>query len=226
MKSVVTTFLLIVIWTGSALANLSVAPIIFDTDDIQKGTIFEVLCQHEGEQELHIELSLALFDQDNGGGIRLLEDSESKELAEQILRLNQHSLVLEPKGKQMIQLEVLREDFDHAYVVLFVGGVSAGIPTRLAVLFLLSTGKTSENIAVTTWHPGEQRFEITVSNEGKRHGLWRGELLCFDAKGNLGERLQIETGIVLAGRSRGVEVNLPSWVHSVELIQLRAGIER
>lgn len=64
---------------------------------------------------------------------------------------------------------------------------------------------------------------ITVENSGLCHGFWAGELLLFDGEGKLAEKVSVQSGVVLPGRSRGLQVSLPGWVQQVEVRSLQLG---
>ncbi len=211
--------LIVVLLTcGSGQATVSVSPVIIEAAQVRAGQAFAIVCQNWGEQSIELQLSLALFDQDETGGVVFLEDGEAVRRATEMLALNHEVLILEPKGQDIVQVELTRDDFDHLYAVLFVKPTQGGVPTRFAVLFLLSTSEDRANVAVSSWMQQGEALAFTVHNSGLRHGLWEGELHLFDAFNQLGERRKVTSGVVLAGRSRGVQVPLPRWVHRVELI--------
>lgn len=220
------SLVIILVSVGSCCGKVSVSPVIVEAMNVKKGDHFEIYCQQRGEQAIAVNLSLSLFDQDAEGSVFFLEDFHSVQKAEGLLALEQNEFSLESGGKHSVQVEVLRDDFNSTYVVLFVKPDHPGIPTRFAVLFLLSTTGLREEMSVSSWQQNEQALELTVVNKGLRHGLWQGELLCYDSGGKLGEKMQVQSGLVLAGRSRGVEVGLPDWVKRVELQSFQRGVGR
>lgn len=202
---------------GTGQAAVSVSPVIIEAVQVQLGQSFEIVCQNAGTEELDFQLSLALFDQSEDGSVFFMEDSEAIQRVEETLILEKKDFTLPAGGMESLKLRLAREDFDHLYAVLFVKPRQPGIQTRFAVLFLLSTSGKEASLAVASLEHKEELLAFSVQNSGLRHGLWEGELLCFDAGDILGETLSIRSGVVLAGRSRDVEVSLPSWVARVEL---------
>lgn len=211
---------------GIAQAKMSVSPVIIEAVQVQAGDSFEIVCQHWGDDILEIQLSLALFDQNEGGSVVFLEEPWAVQSASDVLSLDKKHFALQPKGQETVRIQVNRDDFDHLYAVLFVKPNQPGVHTRFAVLFLLSTSGRQPDMAVSFWEQKEQALAMTVQNDGLRHGLWEGELLCFDAADELAERLVVQSGVVLAGRSRGVEITLPSWVKRVEILAAPSGRRR
>ncbi|NMB01378.1 MAG: hypothetical protein GX971_07680 [Firmicutes bacterium] len=204
-------------------ARVSVSPVIVEAVNVQAGQVFQITCQQQGTEQVELGLSLALFDQDKQGGVVFLEDDCSVLTVRENLRLASDNLVLEPNQQTTIQVEVARDEFDHLYAVLFIKPKQMGIPTRLAVLFLLSTSGAQADFDISAWERNERTLNLTVYNKGLSHGFWTGELLCSDAAGERAERLAVQSGTVLAGRSRGLSIDLPSWVQDVEVLPTQKG---
>lgn len=217
MRKLVFCLLVVLLCSGTSLAKLSVSPVIIEAVNVAQGHSFEIICQHLGPESLEVELSLALFDQDGAGRVVFLEDQASITRARDVLNLESENLFLEPNQQQAVSVQVTRDDFEHLYAVLFVKPKQAGIPTRLAVLFLLSTTDGATELNISSWEHKAGTLSLTVLNSGASHGLWEGELLYFDAEGQLGKTVAVQSGIVLAGRSRGLEVELPPWVRRIEI---------
>lgn len=211
---------------GTSEATVSVSPVIVEAARVQAGQFFEIACENWGEQDLDLQLSLALFDQDERGRVVFLEDVEAVRRAKEVLNLDREVLFLETQAKSIVRVELTQDDFDHLYAVLFVKPKQGGVPTRFAVLFLLSTSESQANLSVSSGVQEGEALAFTVHNKGLRHGLWEGELHLFDASDQLGERRKVTSGVVLAGRSRGVQVSLPHWVQRVEIISDHWGQSR
>lgn len=223
MRKLSLCVLILLLSCGTCFAKFTVSPVIVEGENVQAGNSFIVTCQNWGSEELEIEFSLALFDQGAEGSVFFLEDELSIQRAQEALSLSHENLTLEQYSQKLIEVTLERDDFDHLYVALFVKPKLSGVPTRLAVLFLLSTLGNQAELDISSWERREDNLSLTVQNSGRSHGLWQGELLCFDAAGELAKKVAVQSGIILAGRSRGVEVNLPSWVQSVELFQDQLG---
>lgn len=204
-------------------AKLSVSPVIIEAEQVKAGQSFAVLLRQEGQKPLELELSWALFDQDPAGSVVLLEDPDSVKRAEGLLAVEPSRLVVQPGESVEVAVRVLQADFQQLYAALLVRPVRSGPPTRLAVLFLLSTGQQRPRVGVAAWERSGKALTLTLENSGLGHGLWEGELLLFDAAGQLGETRQVQSGLVLPGRCRGLEVSLPGWVENVEIRPLQLG---
>lgn len=215
--------LFLVLSTNPGFANISVSPVIIESAHIRVGDTFEILCQNWQDDEIEVQLSLALFDQDGGGSVFFLENAENKQRAKETLWIEEESFDLKPQGQKTIRVQVQKVDFDHLYAVLFVKPKQIGVQTRFAVLFLLSASGHQADMSVVSWEQKEQALALIVQNSGLSHGLWQGELLCFDAGDRLAETRSVASGVVLAGRSRGVEVGLPGWVARVEILPKTPG---
>lgn len=212
---------------GNAQAMVSVSPVIVEAVGVAEGQTFEVLCQNWGDQPIEMQLSLALFDQSETGGVVFLEDPEAVHRASGFLTLHTDALSLDPNGEDVVRVELIDNSFDNLYAVLFVKPRQVGVQTRFAVLFLLSTSVNKlANMTVSSWVQQEDALTLTVENHGLRHGLWEGEVHLYDASDQVGEKRQITSGVVLAGRSRGVQVPLPSWVRRVEVFSDLSGQQR
>lgn len=222
MRPLIICLFVICVTTGSALVRVSVSPVIIEADDVHKGALFRITCRQDGEDDLDVQLAVALFDQEKDGNVRFLEDPQSVHEAAEILGLAHRKITLQPLSENVIEVEILRADFSSCYAVLFIKPEQAGTAARLAVLFLLATEGFQEELVVSSWRRMARNLELTIANEGERHGLWRGELLYYDAWNNLGERVEVQSGIVLAGRSRDWQISMPSWVKRVEV----AGTQR
>jgi hypothetical protein len=227
MRSALRQFTLVMmallLFSGGSQAALSVAPVIIEAAKVQAGQTFEVVCRNQGEEEIHLRLSLALFDQDEMGSVVFLEDAEAVQKARDVLLLDLEELSLEPKGKETVEVRLGGDDFDHLYAVLFIQSNEPGVQIRFAVLFLLSTAGNQADVSVVASRHHQQVLRFTVENGGRRHGPWEGELHLFDSAGQLGEKLPLTSGLVLAGRSRSVEVSLPGWVERVEIVSPQTG---
>ena len=226
MRILVTVSLVLFLTSGQGLAKVSVSPVIIEATNVKKGDTFQVWCEQDGTTPLDIHLSLALFDQNEDGSVYFLEDPHSIQRAGKVLSLGQEQLSLAPQGKSVLEIEVLQDDFTSFYAVLFVKPEQSALHTRFAVLLLLSTEGLEDEMRVSAWEHREQNLELTIVNDGSRHGLWQGELLLYDNQGNLGEKRSVQSGVVLAGRSREWEISLPAWVVKVELTTSVQGVER
>ena len=211
---------------GCVEAAVSVSPVIIEAVEVKRGQIFEILCQNGNQHEVTIELSLALFDQDETGRVLFLEDAAEVERAGSALAVDTGEFCLEPGGERTVRLELVEDDFDHLYAVLFVTPRRGGVQTRFAVLLLLSTVDSQLEMSVLSWEKQADALALTVENRGLRHGLWEGELLLYDELDQLAEQRRISSGVVLACRSRGVEVPLPPWVYRVEILSVQPGQAR
>lgn len=226
MRILVSVLLVLCLGVGQGWAKVSVSPVIIEATEVKKGDVFQVWCAQEGSEPLNVQLSLALFDQDGDGNVFFLEDPESVHLAHRVLRLEQEQFSIGPQEQHGVEIEVLEDDFTSFYAVLFVKPDQPGIPTRFAVLFLLSSSGLREEVTVSTWEQKAESLELTIVNSGTRHGLWRGELLLYGSSGNLNEKREVQSGVVLAGRSREWGISLPAWVQHVELTTPRQGADR
>lgn len=215
--------LAVLVGWGQATAKIAVSPVLHEEARVQAGQRFAVTCHHRGEEPLEVEASLALFDQDAWGKAVFLDDQDSVARAEQLLSVHPRRFWLEPGAKEVVQVEVVQDSFEHLYAVLFLKPVQSSLQTRLAVLFLLSTGQQRPRVGVAAWERSGKALTLTLENSGLSHGLWEGELLLFDAAGQLGETRQVQSGLVLPGRCRGLEVSLPGWVENVEIRPLQLG---
>jgi len=215
--------LAVLVGWGQAAAKIAVSPVLHEEARVQAGQRFAVTCHHRGEEPLEVEASLALFDQDAWGKAVFLDDQDSVARAEQLLSVHPRRFWLEPGAKEVVQVEVVQDSFEHLYAVLFLKPVQSSLQTRLAVLFLLSTGSGEAALDVASWAHRGEALTLQVENSGGSHGLWAGELLLFDGDGRLGDTMQVRSGVVLPGRSRGLEVSLPSWVEKVEIRPLQFG---
>ncbi len=203
---------------GTAGATVSVSPVVLEAVQVEVGQVFQIFCQNWGEEEITMDLTLALFDQDESGSVIFLEDAQGRARAKKTLNVDVETLSIEPNGRDVIQVELLQDDFDHLYAVLFIKPRQGGIQTRFAVLFLLSTaGSEGADMTVLALDKQHESLTFTVQNNGLRHGPWQGELHFFDVADQLNEKRQISSGLILAGRRRGVQVSLPPWVHRVEV---------
>ena len=204
---------------STATASVSVSPVVIEGVEAEVGQVFEVLCHNGGEEAVAVDLSLALFDQDDTGRVVLLEDAEAIAKAAHYLNVITQDLSLEAMEQRMIQVELMRDDFDSLYAVLFVKPRQEGVQARLAVLFLLSTvgSGIQADMAISTLVKPREALTLTVENKGISHSPWEGELHFFDAFDYLCEKRQVTSGLVLPGRSRGLQVSLPPWVHRVEV---------
>ncbi len=203
---------------GNTRAQVSVAPVIVEAVQVRTGQVFEILCQNWGEDAISISLSLALFDQQEAGNVVFLEDATALQRAKEVLSLDQDALLLGPHQQSAIQVKLTQDDFDNMYAVLFVKPHQAGVQTRFAVLFLLSTaGDEGMDMSITSGVKDGDALTFTVQNHGLRHGPWEGEVHFFDASDQLSEKRQITSGVVLAGRSRSVQVPLPNWAHRADI---------
>lgn len=220
--------MLIVLTLGvmSAQANFSVSPVIIEGTNIKKGNIFRVVCEQGTSEILDVQLSLALFDQDEAGNVYFLEDPSSVAKVQGFLDLKTEVLTLNPQTKSTVEIGILDDNFTSLYAVLFVKPKQLSIATRFAVLLLLSTQNLREQVQVSTWEKRAENLELTIVNNGSRHGLWQGELLLYDGQGNLSEKRSVQSGLVLAGRSREWGITLPSWVNRVELKNSERGVGR
>lgn len=207
-------------------AAVSVSPVIIEAVEVQEGQTFEIVCRHQGEEEIPLQLSLALFDQDEMGGVVFLEDTEATKKARALLTLDKEEFWLAPNGEEAVQVRLGGDDFDHLYAVLFVRSSEPGLQIRFAVLFLLTTLARQGEVTVSSFHHQEEALIFILQNTGLSHGLWEGVLHCFDAADRLGEKRSLQSGLVLAGRSRAVEVALPSWVERVEIVSMESGRSR
>ena len=210
---------------SSAGATVSVAPVVIEAVEAQAGQVFSIVCQNWGEEDVSVDLSLALFDQDEFGRVVLLESTEAVAKAAQFLTIPRDVLSLGAKEQEIIQVELVEDTFDNLYAVLFIKPRQGGIQARMAVLLLLSTaaGDTQTELAISSWRKEDEGLHLTIENHGPRHGPWEGELHFFDASNQLSEKRQIRSGLVLVGRSRGLDVALPSWVHRVEILSAHSG---
>jgi len=208
---------------GSVDATISVYPVIIEAVEVRRGQFFEIVCQNWHEHEVSMELSLALFDQDEAGRVVFLEDEGAVQRAADALTVDTREFSLMPREERKVCLELQRDNFDHLYAVLFITPRQGGVQTRFAVLFLLSTAASELEVSVSYWEKQPEALALTVQNKGLRHGLWEGELLLFDESNQLGEKWKISSGVVLAGRSRGLEVPLPPWVQRVEILSVQQG---
>lgn len=214
---------LLLVCCGQARASIAVAPVIIEADQVQAGQVFTVVCSHGGEEPLEVALSLALFDQDAWGRVILMEDEASVARAEEALSLERRRFLLQPGQSEAVQVQLAHADFQHLYAVLFLRPVRPGPSTRLAVLFLLSSGEGTPSLDLSGWEQRGTDLTITVENSGLCHGFWAGELLLFDGEGKLAEKVSVQSGVVLPGRSRGLQVSLPGWVQQVEVRSLQLG---
>ena len=226
MRALVLALITLCLGVGQCWASVSVSPVIIEATKVKKGDIFRVLCGHGGAEPLEVQLSLALFDQAEDGSVFFLEDAQSIQLAQAVLGLEREHFSLAPQGEYSVEIEVLQENFNSLYAVLFVKPDQPGVPTRFAVLFLLSSNGLREKMAISTWQQKEESLELTIVNSGTRHGFWQGELLLYDSNGNLSEKRQVQSGVVLAGRSRAWDISLPLWVQRAELATPKQGVER
>lgn len=131
--------LLLLVGWGRAEARISVAPAIIEAVSVQAGRSFRVSCRNQGQEEVEIELSLALFARNSPGGVLLLEDELSKARAEAFLDLEPRRFSLRPGEVQTIQVQVAAADFHQLQAALLVRAIEPGVSARLAVLLLLST---------------------------------------------------------------------------------------
>lgn len=217
-KGLVMTIVAVLLTCGTGQATVSVSPVIVEAVQVEAGQVFAIVCQNWGEQNIEMQLSLALFDQDETGSVVFLEDGEAVRRAKEALTLDREALFLEPQEQGIVQVELTRDDFDHLYAVLFVKPTQRGVLTRFAVLFLLSTSEDKANVSVSSWVQQGEALAFTVHNNGLKHALWEGELHLFDAFDQLGEKRKVTSGVVLAGRSRVVPVALPRWVQRIEIL--------
>lgn len=218
MRTLILSLLLILACSSLGWAKVAISPVIIEATSVKAGDRFEILCEQWGEEPLLMTLSLAGFDQDLKGAVHFLEDDLARQRAEELLRLDQVSVILEPQGQHRIQVTLEKDDFQSAYLALFIKLERGGIPTRMAVLFLLSTSDQWPELNLLAWERKAEGLSFLIANDGLRHGLWRGELLCYNAADELEEKLQVESGVVLAGRSRGFVIGLPDWVERVEVV--------
>lgn len=209
--------LVLLILAQPAQAKLSVSPVIVEEEKVTAGESFAIFFCHEGQEQLEVELSLALFDQDAWGSVVLLEDVESVAKAEEYLGLDQSRLCLAPGENQKVQVRVKRDDFDHLAAALLARPLQQGMPTRLAVLLLVSSGEVTSELCLSSWEQQGTELTLSVKNGGRAHGIWKGEVHLFDADGRLGDTLPIQSGVVLPGRRRDFQVSLPSWVRRVDV---------
>lgn len=217
MRLVLFCLMIVLLVQIPALAKLSVYPVIIEAEQVQKGDTFTIVCKQEGDTPLEIQLSVAQFDQAQDGSVEFREDDAAAWEAAQTLGLTSDRFTLKPFGQETIEVNLLKADFHNFYGVLFIKPLQAAISTRLAVLFLLSTVEEQEKVEVASFRYIEEKLELTVINEGERHGLWEGELLYYDSQDTLLDRIAVQSGIVLAGRSRNWAIDLPSWVKRVEV---------
>lgn len=209
---------------GNARAQVSVAPVIVEAVQVQKGQVFEIFCQNWGEEAIGISLSLALFDQQETGNVVFLENGEALQRVNEVLSLDQDAIVLEAQQKSAIRVELIGDDFDNTYAVLFVKPNQVGVQTRFAVLFLLSTAANEiVEMSISPWVKEGDDLTFTVQNNGLRHSPWEGEIHFFDALDQLSEKREITSGLVLAGRSRDIRVPLPSWVQRADIYPIQVG---
>jgi hypothetical protein len=220
LKQVLVGIAVCLVVSATVGATVSVSPVVIEAVQVEAGQVFDILCHNWGDEVIAMDLSLALFDQDESGGVVLLEDASAIERAQGFLNIAMETIFLEPDEEGVIQVELLGDEFDHLYGVLLIEPRQGGIQTRFAVLFLLSTAgsEVEANMAVSCWAKEEEALTFTVQNNGLRHGPWEGELHFFDASDQLSEKRQITSGLILAGRSRGVQVSLPYWVQRVEIL--------
>lgn len=217
MRSAILCALILVLSAGRCWGEVSVSPVVVEALEVKKGHCFEIFCFQQGEQPVPVLLSLALFDQDEEGRVIFLEDEQSVQKARSLLVLDAQEFCLEPGEKKKVQVTVAEAPASSSYIVLFVKPKQAGIATRLAVLFLLSAAGSEEEVKVVSWRRWQQSLALTLENRGERHGLWVGELLFYDSRGNIGEKLAIKSGVILAGRRRNLRIGLPAWVDWVEV---------
>ncbi|NLJ80751.1 MAG: hypothetical protein GX335_06990 [Firmicutes bacterium] len=226
MRNLILSILFLFFCAGQCFARISVSPVVIEAEQVPKGASFLINCLQLNTQPVDVRLSLALFDQDEKGQIYFLEDKISIQKANSLLALENEGFRLEPGEEKNIKVEVARDFEDSVYAVLFVKPLQKGMPMRLAVLFLLSAGKAEEKVVLTSWTHWEQSLDLRVENQGRSPGLWLGEVLFYDSGGNLGKKMEVQSGVVLAGRTRDLRINLPSWVEAVDLRPRKAGLER
>ncbi len=224
MRKLVLVLTILFLAAARCGAKVSISPVIMTAEEVQKGQVFKFHCSSDTEATVAVELSLALFDQDSAGRVVFLEDEGSVQKAAGLLALNKDEFYLEPYGEETIEVSVLADLPKSLSAVLFVKADQPGIPTRLAVLLLLSSKGTEDQVIMTSWRRGEESVAVRLENKGDKAGLWRGHLLLYNSLGSLAARIDLESGLVLAGRSRDFKVNLPAWASRVELQPKEAGL--
>lgn len=227
MKAVMLGLFLALLWSLAPVkARIAVAPMIIEPEQVQAGQVLAVHCQNRSEEPVEVELALVLFDQDARGKVVLLEDGESVTLVERFLSVEPRYFVLPPGASQEIQVQVLENAFQHLYAALLIKPRQNGLHSRLAVLLLLSGAEEEPALGLSSWRRRDAGVSLRVENRGGRHGSWAGELLLYDGQGRLASTMRVHSGLVLPGRSRGVQVSLPGWVEQVEVRSLAPGGER
>lgn len=225
MRKVILGLLILLLCAAQSWAKISVSPVIIKAEDVKKGDFFTFQCASGADHAVEIKLSLALFDQDSEGSVIFLEDEGSLQKVNSLLTLSSSGLRLAPYGEEIIEVRVLKEFPASLSAVLFVKTVQLGIPTRLAALLLFSSEGTKDRVVMTSWQRSRESVAVTVENKGDKAGLWQGALLLYNSLGTLAERMDLKSGLVLAGRSRDFKISLPAWASQIELEPEHAGLD-
>jgi hypothetical protein len=208
---------------GIGEAAVSVSPVIVEATGVQKGQSFEILCENWSDEVLSLDLSLALFDRDEEGRVIFHEDEEARHKAREILKLDEEEVFLEPAGQSPVRIVLTRHDFDHLYAVLFVRPKQGGVPTRFAVLLLLSTSEEKTDVFQSSWIQQGKVFYPTVHDKRLNPDHCQGQCGLFRTNRFFCSIPPLKNGVALAGRRRGVGLSLPQGVQRVQVFPRNPG---
>lgn len=207
----IAVMLLICMVPSTCNAGVMVSPVKIEAHAVSVGDEIVLNCSEIAGHEQTLYFSLALFDQDEFGGVVLREDHQSQVRAAEIVELSCNEVVLAPYEQRDVRLTINAVDFDSYYVVVFVTPEgTGGVSSRLAVLLFLSTEAACENIAATSVHLDGESLAITFHNSGNKHGREKGTLALYDESGTLVGEYYIDTGAILPDRQRRANVILDS----------------